>query len=251
MKTLKKINWLATWLSFALLKKFLAYRINGTENKIWLQPVKKNKVNVFNRIDFILDYCKGKNVLHAGFSDHPFTLKKIQAKTLLHLSLKQSAGNVLGIDNNEDSIMQYMDATGDTNVFVCDVTRNYPESIASSGFDVILLSEVLEHLKSPAEAIDVLHDTFIAGTQVLVTVPNYMAIDNMAASFNKTETIHPDHYWYFSPYTLCRFFDDKRFELLQLHFGMYYQRHTKINAVLKKFPFNGDCIIAVFSIKKS
>lgn len=218
---------------------------------MWLQPVKKNTVNIFNRIDFILDYCKSKNVLHAGFSDHPFTLKKIRDKTLLHLSLKQSADKVLGIDNNKISIRQYIDATGDTNVFFCDVTKNYPESIVSSGYDIILLSEVLEHLKRPGEAIDVIHDTFINGTQVLVTVPNYMAIDNMAASFNKTESIHPDHYWYFSPYTLCRLFDDRKFELHQLHFGMYYQRHTKINTVLKRFPFNGDCIIAIFTIKKS
>ncbi|MBA2563484.1 MAG: methyltransferase domain-containing protein [Chitinophagaceae bacterium] len=251
MKALKKINWLATWLSFALLKKFLAGRINYQENKIWLQPVKKNTVYIFNRVDFILAYCGGKNVLHVGFSDHPFTLKKIHDKTLLHLSLKQSAVKVLGVDNNEGSIRQYVDATNDKNVLWGDVTNKYPENIASSGFDIILFSEVLEHLKCPVQALDVLHDTFTNGTQVLVTVPNYMAIDNMAASFNKTETIHPDHYWYFSPYTLCRLFDDRRFELLQLHFGMYYQRHTKINAVLKRFPFNGDCIIAIFSIKKS
>ncbi len=60
---------------------------------MWLQSVKKNPVKIFNRVDFILDYCKGKNVLHVGFSDHPFTVKKIEDKTLLHLSLKQAAGN--------------------------------------------------------------------------------------------------------------------------------------------------------------
>ncbi len=108
----------------------------------------------------------------------------------------------------------------------------------------------MEHLKCPGDAIDILHKAFTNGTQVLVTVPNYMAIDNMAASFNKTETIHPDHYWYFSPYTLCKLFDKDKFELHQLNFGMYYQRNTKLNMVMKSFPFNGDCIIAVFSIKK-
>ncbi len=250
LEAFKKVNWLATWLSFALLKKFLSYRISGEKNKMWLQSVKKNPVKIFNRVDFILNYCEGKNVLHVGFSDHPFTLKKLEDKTLLHLSLKQAAGKVLGVDNNENSINQYVDITGDKDVCLCDITSSYPETIASSNYDIILFSEVLEHLKCPGEAIDVLHKTFVNGTQVLVTVPNYMAIDNMAASFNKTETIHPDHYWYFSPYTLCRLFD-KRFELLQLHFGMYYQRHTKINTVLKTFPFNGDCIIAIFSIKKS
>ncbi len=101
-----------------------------------------------------------------------------------------------------------------------------------------------------SEAIEVLKNNFPDRTKVLVTVPNYASVQVMAASLNQKETIHPDHYWYFSPYTLCRLFREKDFELDELNFGMYYQMKTKINIVMKKFPFNGDCIIAIFSIKK-
>ncbi|MGI8584028.1 MAG: class I SAM-dependent methyltransferase [Chitinophagaceae bacterium] len=246
----KKISWLGTWLSFKILKRVLVYRITGKQNEFWIQTPKKNKVNIFNRIDFILDYCKNKNVLHIGCTDYPFTEKKLGIGSLLNPLLKQVSANVMGIDNNKDSIEEYTKLTGDKEVYYCDIIQSYPVEISSNSFDIILLSEVLEHLINPAKALNVLHAHFTNGTQILVTVPNYAAIDGMAASLNKKEAIHPDHYWYFSPYTLCKLFDKDKFELHQLNFGMYYQRNTKLNMVMKSFPFNGDCIIAVLSIKK-
>ncbi len=246
----KKISWLSTWVSFNALKKILAYRIKGQENKFWIQTPEKNKVIIFNRIDFILHYCKNKNVLHIGCTDYPFTRQKLENQSLLHENVMRVAASVTGLDNNRNSIEEYIMLTGDNDVYYCDIMQSYPEEISSQKYDIILLSEVLEHLINPAKALDILYNQFNAGTQILVTVPNYAAIDNLAASLNKMETIHPDHYWYFSPYTLCKLFNKEKFELQQLNFGMYYQRKTKINRVMKSFPFNGDCIIAIFSIKK-
>lgn len=250
MSVLKKISWLITWVSFKILKKTLANRINGKQNAFWIQTPKKNKVNIFNRVDFILDYCKNQKVLHIGCTDYPFAKKKLENHSLLNPLLKQVSANVTGIDNNKNSIEEYIMLTGDNEVYYCDIMQSYPSEVTSNGFDIILLSEVLEHLINPAKALDILHAHFTNGTQILVTVPNYAAVDGMAASLNKKEAIHPDHYWYFSPYTLCKLFDKDKFELQQLNFGMYYQRNTKLNMVMKSFPFNGDCIIAVFSIKK-
>lgn len=246
----KKINWLGTWLSFSVLKNLLAYRISGEKNKFWIQVPKSNKATIYNRVDFILDYCKNKNVLHIGCTDFPFTRQKIENKSLLHENLKKVSKKVIGLENNVDSIKEYFELTGDENILYADITKSYPKEIENENFDVILLSEVLEHLVNPSQAIEVLKNSFSAGTKVLVTVPNYASVQAMAASLNQKETIHPDHYWYFSPYTLCRLFSEKGFELNELNFGMYYQLKTKINVVMKKFPFNGDCIIAIFSIKK-
>jgi 2-polyprenyl-3-methyl-5-hydroxy-6-metoxy-1,4-benzoquinol methylase len=245
----KKINWLGTWASFSTLKILLGYRINGEKNKFWIQEPKTNKVDIYNRVDFILNYCKNKSVLHIGCTDFPFTREKFENKSLLHENLKQVAKSVIGLDNNEESIRDYVALTGDKNIFYCDINEMYPKEIEGEKFDVILLSEVLEHLINPSKAIAVLKNSFAEGTKVLVTVPNYSSIQAIAASLNQKETIHPDHYWYFSPYTLTRLFQGANFVLEELNFGMYYQRDTKINIVMKKFPFNGDCIIAIFSIK--
>ncbi len=245
----KKINWLITLLSFNILRSILSGRITGKQNKFWLQTPNENKVNIYNRVDFILAYCKNKNVLHIGCTDHPFTAQKLENKSLLHQNLKAVVKNITGIDHNKDSIEEYKNLTGDYNIFYGDIMQAYPEEV-SGEFDCIVLAEVLEHLINPSEALDILHNRFSGKTHILVTVPNYAALDSLAGSLNKTESIHPDHYWYFSPYTLTKLFNKEKFELQQLHFGMYYQIHKKINRVMKKYPFNGDCIIAVFSIKK-
>ena len=234
----------------AMLKHSLKYRIAG-DNAHWLQNVPGNKPGIFNRVDFIVDLCIDKRILHIGFSDFPFTEEKINNQSLLHIQLKQISKSLLGLDNDKNAIEKYTALTNDSNVVYGDITIEYPQQAIAFKPDIILLSEVLEHLSEPYKAIDILYDSFVDETKILVTVPNYMALDSIVSSFSKTEAIHPHHHWYFSPYTLRKLFDDKRFKLLDLNFGMYYLQNTVINGVLKQYPFNGDCIMATFSIDKT
>jgi uncharacterized protein YegP (UPF0339 family) len=233
-----------------LLKRSLRYRITG-ENTRWLQRIPVKNVSIFNRVDFILDQCLNKNVLHIGFSDAPFTLQKIKDATLLHLQLKKVTKSLLGLDNNETAISLYCQETKDEAILSGDILTQYPPAAVAFNPEIILVSEVLEHLDNPTTAIDVLYESFPHGKMILVTVPNCTSLDSLASSLNKTEGIHSDHHWYFSPYTLGKLFDEKKFLMHELHFGMYYLQHTKINNVLKQYPFNGDCIMAIFSIKKN
>lgn len=249
MSIQSKINWLTTGLGLQLLKRGLRKRLQG-EGAAFLQPVPSAEISVLNRIDFILDQCRNQKVLHVGFTDHPFTAARIENRELLHLQLKAITTSLCGIDADAASVQLYQSLTGDNNVFCADITMSCPEETVRFSPQVILLGEVLEHLKNPHQAADLLYKSFSAGTKLLVTVPNYTALDNIAAALHHTESVHPHHYWYFSPYTLQQLFDPSRFTLLQLHFGMYYQQGKKPNAIMNKHPFYGDCIMAVFSIKQ-
>lgn len=245
-----KINWIITGASLRLLKRSLQKRVQG-EAAAFLQPIPIKGTGIFNRIDFILDECRNKKILHVGFSDHPFTAQRVKDGTLLHLRLKEKAAGLFGLDADDASVKLYTSLTGDTNVLCGDISIQYPPEAIGFKPELVLLGEVLEHLKDPHTAAAVLHQSFPHGTKILVTVPNYTALDNAAAALHQTESVHPDHYWYFSPYTLTRLFDAQKFTLEQLHFGMYYQPGKKINAVLQQQPFYGDCIMAVFSINKN
>lgn len=233
-----------------LLKQSLRYRITG-ENISWLQAVPGNKPTIFNRVDFILDRCFKKRILHIGFSDYPFTIEKINNQSLLHVQLQKVTEDLLGLDNDKNTIAEYTILTGDDQVVYGDIILEYPPKATAFKPDIILLSEVLEHLSNPYKAIEILYNSFEDGTKILVTVPNYAALDSIVSSLSKTEAIHPHHYWYFSPYTLRKLFNEERFKLLDLNFGMYYQQNTHINSVLKQYPFNGDCIMATFCIIKT
>ncbi len=249
MKIINAIKWLATWLSMSVLKHSMSSRLKGA-GASWLQVVSSNKPNLFNRVDFILDQCSKKKVLHVGFTDYPYTEQKIKDGALLHTQLQKVTTQLAGVDVDENAIRQYISITNDERVFLGDVTMAYPEEAKAFKPELILISEVLEHLKDPYKAMDILYRNFPAGTQVLITVPNYTSMDGLSASLNQTESIHPHHYWYFSPFTLRQLLDEQRFELNQLQFGMYYEAGTKINFVMKGFPFNGDCIMGLFTIIK-
>ncbi len=245
-----KINWAVTGIALTVLKRCLHYRLKAAAD-IFLQPVKKPTPCMHNRVDYILEKCQNKKVLHVGFTDYPFTKERTADKSLLHIQLKQNSSALLGIDVEQKAIEEYKALSSDDNVCYGDITNSYPEAATAFEPEIILLTEVLEHLKNPQAAIEILYNSFKQGTKILVTVPNYTALDTVSASLNKTESIHPHHYWYFSPYTLAKLFDEKMFTVEQLHFGMYYQPGKKINAVMRNFLYNGDCIMAIFSINKA
>lgn len=250
MSIRNKINWILTWTGAFLLKKSLSGRLRQ-DGARWVQTAGSDTTTIYNRIDFILDHCKGRTILHIGFTDHPFTVEKIKDGSLLHIQLKKVADSLIGVDNVKDSVDAYTNATGDKQVFYTDILDQYPPEVVVQNPEIILLAEVLEHLTEPQKAVDTIYATFQDGTKLIVTVPNYAGLDSLAASLNKTESIHPDHHWYLSPYTLTRLFSRDHFEREELHFGMYYQPRAGINSFLKQYPYNGDCIIAVFKIKKN
>lgn len=249
MSLKSKINWLLTGISLGLLKRSLHKRISEADTA-FLQNLPVKTSSLFNRVDFVLAACSNKKVLHVGFTDHPFTEQRIADESLLHLQLKKITAALCGVDAETAAVSDYKTITGDENVFCGDITRSYPQESIAFEPQLILLGEVLEHLKEPHTAAEVLYSSFKEGTKLLVTVPNYLALDNVAAGLHATEAVHPHHYWYFSPYTLNKVFGNEKFTLEALHFGMYFQPGKKINAVLRANPFYGDCIMAVFSINK-
>jgi Methyltransferase domain len=243
-----KLRWIIIGGCFAILKKALRYRLKYSGAQ-WVQSLPFLKNSITNREDFILNFCKNKNVLHIGFTDYPYTKEKWQHNNLLHAKIKKVAKFTFGIDNNQSSIDEYINLSGDTQVKYTDITNEYPSDVLANNYDVIVFAEVLEHLQNPAKAIAVMAKTFRSNTKILVTVPNYTSLDSISASLNKTESIHRHHYWYFSPYTLNKLFENHGCVCEEMSFGMYYNSGKKINLVLNNNSFVGDCIIAIFSVK--
>lgn len=58
----------------------------------------------FGRINFILEKCRNKKVLHLGCVDEGLTLERIRNKSLLHLQLIEIATEVWGVDISEHGI---------------------------------------------------------------------------------------------------------------------------------------------------
>lgn len=247
MSGYSRLKWLAT---FGLLKGLRgALKQEASPASYVLNTIHASKPRMVNRLDYIVDFCKGKQVLHFGFADYPYTNERIHSGKLLHLRLRSVAKRIFGVDNNPESIQIYKEATGDEAVGWGDLLNKESLRFSDKSFDVILLGEVLEHLKNPHEAILNLYDAIPKAVNILITVPNYTSLQTIGASLHATETNHPDHFWYFSPETLFKLFPEDKFEFVELNFGMYFQSGKRINFILKRFPFLGECIIGVFKTK--
>lgn len=239
---MKKLKWIFIWCGLHLLKRGLRYRISGEQQR-WLQAFPS--AQLVNRKQFILDYCRNKSVLHIGFADAPFTAERIEQQNLLHTQLKAVASSLFGLDTNAEAVDNYRSLTGDVNVTAAPPGEF--EQMNSFRYELILAGEVLEHIESPAAFISDCTNVLQAGQELLVTVPNYTSLDSIAATLNSTESVHEDHHWYFSPYTLFQKFDTAQWELQQFAFGVYGE--TQPNFIQQQFPAAGDCILAVFKRK--
>lgn len=140
-------------------------------------------------------YCKnlsiGKKVLHIGCSDYPLFTKE----TNMHIWLAPFTKELHGCDTHGiEQLREYHDGTYFNSMETAD--RDY---------DTILATNVFEHLKNPGLMVEQLLK--IKFGKLFILVPNYF-VSNQATHENEifTEKIHPDHYAWYSPYTLWNLF---------------------------------------------
>jgi len=163
------------------------------------------------REDFVLDLTRGRRVLHIGFLDSPFTEANAARGELLHQRITGVASFLYGVDVDADALQVYRRLTGDDANCILDIEkRDQQLSGLGLGFDVILLLEVLEHLHSPAEALQNLRELCLMnpGALACVSAPNAFSAQVFAHAIRGTELVHPDHRYYFSPFTLRKLIED-------------------------------------------
>lgn len=113
------------------------------------------------------------------------------------LALKNRGAKVVGVDLDEGAIKygkQYLDDLH------CGDAHDYLKNVS---YDVIILSNLLEHLNDPLGFLQDLCKNVTAGkTKILIDVPNLMGAHSFSDYFNKF--LHIAHIWYFTPVTLAR-----------------------------------------------
>lgn len=147
-----------------------------------------------SRIEAFARLCAGRRVLHMGCADWPIT----SVETSLHLALEKHCRQLDGFDIHPEALeLLAPHVKGRLFSRMEDVTDSY---------DIVLVPEVLEHVPDIQGFLKQL-DAFDAPHYV-ITVPDAYQCSKGHFDFNAkastfVEIVHPDHNFWFSPYTFA------------------------------------------------
>lgn len=147
------------------------------------------KINKFvHRDTFILEKVRGKSILHLGCigeTDSDVEIKLKRAPFLLHSKVQRVAKEIFGIDIDAEAINLYISRLGKQNLFVGDV-ENLGRVDINRKFDIILFTDLMEHLSNPGLALEGIKRFMDAKSEVIISVPHSFGLPNFIRySFGK------------------------------------------------------------------
>ena len=189
---------------------------------------------IHGRSDFLVNFCKGKRVLHLGCVDTGMLDARIKSGSLIHMRLADVADELWGFDINEDGV-ETLRTYGFENLITGDVSFiDQCEELKHRTFDVILASEVVEHLQNPGLFFQAVQHLMTPGhTRLVVTVPNAFRVSTLLWLLQGVEYVHPDHNYWFSYLTITNLLTKNGFQVEE--FLVYiFAKHHLVPATLRK-----------------
>lgn len=225
---------------------------------------KKEKIPlVRERVEYIKDLCQGKKVFHLGCTSFPYTEELIKTDAHLHLQLVEIAGELYGMDFDQEGIDILKDK-GVKNLYRGDLEK-LEELELEEKFDVIIAGEMIEHLNNPGLFLNGIKKFMKPETQLVITTINAYSGLRFAVYFllgkgGVNEPVHPDHVAYYSYKTLNLLLERHELDVRKFLFYDLGSEHRNqghwyfdlINDISVKFtPQFADGLIAVCGLRKN
>jgi 2-polyprenyl-3-methyl-5-hydroxy-6-metoxy-1,4-benzoquinol methylase len=184
----------------------------------------------YGRQDYVVAYSSGKDVLHLGCVDEGFTRQRLLRGSLLHERVYRVARSLWGVDIDSNGI-ELMQSHGYPNLYCLDIEHlDTLPALQQQHFDLVLLTEVLEHVDNPGQFLNTVQLLFDLDTELLITVPNATGLANLLSLWSRKELVHPDHNYWFSYNTLISLLSKHGFEITST---AVYTTHPINRSILK------------------
>ena len=209
---------------------------------------------VGEKLPFILNYLKGKCILHLGCVDF-YLDNVISSNKHIHLELISIAKDLYGVDYNREGLKYLENKYKVRNLYWGDVEKLQSLEIERE-FDVVFAGELIEHLNNPG--------LFLSGVQrfmgsngiLVITTPNAYSFKTYLHLLFGKEQIETDHSLIFSFSTLDKLFSRYNFEIINWFVACETQKNKKskmsksvFNLFYKIFPQYSDKIIILCKVK--
>ena len=140
-------------------------------------------------------------MLHLGFVDEGLLDERLIAHDWLHAELARVSNRLVGVDISEDGVRRAIEV-GFADCYIGDVEDLNQAPFPRLGYDIILVADIIEHIANPGLFLKQLQSVATPHTVVIITTPNALSIKRLFFPLAKTEAVHPDHNFYYSPITL-------------------------------------------------
>ncbi|MDH7596427.1 MAG: methyltransferase domain-containing protein [Methanothrix sp.] len=136
----------------------------------------------------------------------------------MHQQLSTVAAELWGVDVDAEGIA-FLRNQGFDHLIVGDVCNlDRIQELQGEVFDVIVASEVLEHLVNPGLFLTAVKNAMVPGrTELIVTVPNAFRVSTLIQLLRGIEYVHPDHNYWFSYATLTGLLKKTGFEIREVY----------------------------------
>lgn len=184
------------------------------------------------RQDLILTRAAGRRVLHLGCVDAGLLHERFARQELMHQKLAAVASELWGVDIDQEGI-QFLASHGFDHLIAGDICE--PPILAQlSGhpFDLILATEVIEHLPNPVQFLQAARRLLTPGhTELIITVPNAFRIETLLWLLRGVEYVHPDHNYWFSYVTATNLLRKSGFDVTAVYAYTFQPRAGLPNVV--------------------
>lgn len=169
-------------------------------------------LNTLSKPRFILDHCRGKNVLDLGCVDAEPWQDRLSRERWLHARIRGVAQRVVGIDNRRDDIEEIRSRGFDVRAADLERLEDFELEYVD---DVIVAGDVIEHLSNPGLFLDGVARFFGPSTVMLITVPNAFYFPRFIDALRRRELVREDHTCWYSHATLNQLLRRHGYQIVQ------------------------------------
>ncbi len=201
-------------------------------------------MKLVDRVEFILDSCKGKTVLHLGCTNWPYTKQAIENDMLLHFAIGKEARELYGLDFDQEGI-DVLESHGITNLYCGDLEKLQDVPMDQT-FEVIVAGEMIEHLNNPGLFLDGIQRFMDSGSRLVITTINAYGASRflqygLRGKGGTVEPVHLDHVAYYSFSTLKLLVERAGLSVNEFYFYDIGQEHRPYNRKIAN-AFNDLCV---------
>jgi SAM-dependent methyltransferase len=143
-------------------------------------------------------------VAHLGCTDSPYTEESLATGSLLHGRLLEAApGRVVGWDVDLPALDLLRSRFPAERFVSADLLAGVPDD-ERGRYGFVIAGEVLEHVEAVGPFLRACRALLAPGAELCVTVPNACCPKIGLRALAGRESVHPDHWAYYSPRTLRR-----------------------------------------------